>query len=226
MFTKLREIAPHISSMLEVTEIFKSIQGESTRAGMACTFVRLYGCNLSCHYCDTVYARHEGTPYTLEEIMQRVHTLGTGLVEITGGEPLLQEKTANLCTMLIDQGYTVLVETNGSQDISRIPSECIRIVDVKCPGSGMADSFCCDNIARLTQRDECKMVLSGKKDFDWALDFIYTHKLHEKCTILFSPNTSMVEPYKVAEWIIQSGAPVRLQLQLHTIIWGKHIRGV
>lgn len=206
--------------MLNICELFKSIQGESTHAGRVCAFVRLSGCNLNCSYCDTQYAFERGTPRHLDEIVRDVEGLECELVEITGGEPLLQDETPELCERLLSAGHTVLVETNGSLDITRLPRGCIRIVDIKCPGSGMEGSFLAGNIEALGGCDECKTVLCDKRDFEWALAFVRTHRLHEKCAVLFTPAHGMLEPRQLAEWILQSNAPVRLGLQLHKVIWG------
>ena len=193
---------------------------------MPCTFVRLSGCNLSCSYCDTKYALQEGIEYSIDEIIEKVGELNSSLVEITGGEPLLQEETPLLCRKFLNLGYTVLVETNGSLNIAMLPQDCIVIMDVKCPGSGSADSLYLDNISNLRKYDECKMVISGKDDFDWALQFTYDHNLHNKCTVIFSPNTKKVSPRELAEWILEANAPVRLGLQQHKVIWGENARGV
>ena len=211
---------------MKICEIYRSIQGESTRVGMPCTFVRLSGCNLSCSYCDTQYALQEGTEYTIDKIIERVKESDTSLVEITGGEPLLQEETPLLCRKLLSLGYTVLVETNGSLNIAILPQDCVVIMDVKCPGSGSADSLYLDNISNLRKHDECKMVISGKDDFDWALQFTSDNSLHSKCTVIFSPNIKKVSPRELAGWILEANAPVRLGLQLHKIIWGENVRGV
>ncbi len=212
--------------MIEICEIFRSIQGESTRAGKICSFVRLSGCNLRCRYCDTAYAWAPGEPHSVEKIVDRIGALGAELVTVTGGEPLRQAETPRLCAALKRAGHTVMVETNGSFDISALPASCIRIVDVKCPGSGEHGSFCIDNIKHLTARDECKFVLSSREDFDWALAFVKRHRLHKACEQLFSPNMHMAAPRALAAWILETDAPVRLAPQLHTIIWGTNVRGV
>lgn len=212
--------------MIKVCEIYKSIQGESSRAGMLCSFVRLSGCNLSCAYCDTSYALDEGEDMSVDEVFRAVGDLGCMLVEITGGEPLLQNETKRLCSLLLEAGYTVLVETNGSLDISALPRGCIRIVDVKCPGSGMEGSFFVGNCEHLDANDECKMVISSRKDFEWALDFVNKYGIPDRCQVVFSPNTDKTDPKDLAEWIIASNAPVRMGMQLHKIIWGGSVRGV
>ncbi len=212
--------------MIKVCEIFKSIQGESTYAGEICSFVRLSGCNLSCVYCDTKYASFEnGTDLTIEQIYSRVSELGTNLVEITGGEPLLQKNTANLCKLFLNNNYTVLVETNGSLDIDMLPAGCVRIVDVKCPGSGEGDSFLLSNLQRLEPHDEVKFVISGRTDFQWSIEFVKKYDLGTKSKILFSPCIGKIAPSDLAQWICEENAPVRLSLQIHKFIWGEK-RGV
>ena len=210
--------------MLKVIEFFKSIQGESTRAGMVCSFVRLSGCNLSCTYCDTKYAMDGGTEFTVDEVLTMVEDFGSNLVEITGGEPLLQQDTPVLCKRLMETGHTVLIETNGTQDISVLPEGCIRIMDIKCPGSGSSIFFQAENLHHLKPYDECKFVISDKDDFDWALQFVRTHHIYQKCTVLFSPNSKTLSPGDLAEWILDSNIPVRLGLQLHKIIWGLDVK--
>jgi 7-carboxy-7-deazaguanine synthase len=210
---------------MQVCEIFKSIQGESTHAGRVCSFVRLAGCNLRCAYCDTGYAQTEGEPRSVGEIVDEVRTHRTHLVEITGGEPLLQAETSALCSRFLDLGYTVLVETNGTKDIGAIPPPVIRIVDIKCPSSGHGGTFLEKNFSRLAAADECKFVISDKNDFHWALAIVYREALQEIVTVLFSPNITLLKPQDLAEWIIGENAPVRLGLQLHKFIWGDR-RGV
>jgi 7-carboxy-7-deazaguanine synthase len=213
--------------MLNVCELFKSIQGESSFAGTPCAFVRLSGCNLDCSYCDTSYARGpDGELYGVEALAEAVADMQCSLVEITGGEPLLQEETPLLCGRLLDKGFTVLVETNGSCDIRALPDGCVRIVDIKCPGSGMGDSFRQANVEALGARDECKFVLTGRDDFEWALAFVRRHELDRKCTVFFSPACGRLDPKLLAEWILEARAPVRLGLQLHKVIWGGEARGV
>lgn len=211
--------------MLRTCEVFKSIQGESSRAGMVCSFVRLTGCNLSCRYCDTVYAREEGTDRSIESILLEVKSHRTALVEITGGEPLLQPETPMLCRELVDAGYTVLVETNGTLDLSIVPPPVIRIVDIKGPSSGHAGSFLDANFGRLQSIDECKFVIADRADFDWSLDVVRGKDLDSIATVIFSPDMRMLAPRELAGWIVAENAPVRLGMQLHKIIWGD-ARGV
>jgi 7-carboxy-7-deazaguanine synthase len=211
--------------MLKVCEIFKSIQGESTRAGKVCSFVRLTGCNLQCRYCDTAYALTEGEELPLETVVRAVQEHRTHFVEMTGGEPLCQAETPILCRRFLELGYTVLVETNGTLDISLVPPPVIRIVDVKCPSSGHVGSFLQKNFSLLTSCDECKFVVSDKDDFFWALDVVHKENLHEIAAVIFSPNMKLLQPKDLAEWILEENAPVRLGMQLHKIIWGDK-RGV
>ena len=181
-----------MSDSLLVCELFKSIQGESTHAGRICVFVRLSGCNLFCSYCDTSYARYGGKIMTFEALLERIEAFSCDFVEITGGEPLLQQGTVAFVHQLLVLGKTVLIETNGSLDIGVLPDGCIRIVDVKCPSSGEEHSFLERNISRLRRSDELKFVLGTKEDFDWALAFIEYHDLPENQTVLFSPVTGKV----------------------------------
>lgn len=210
--------------MLSVCEIFRSIQGESTHAGCICSFVRLSGCNLSCSFCDTGYAFLEKDPMTIEQIVQRVRMLGTDLVEITGGEPLCQKETPELCLKLQQEKYTVMIETNGSLPIDVLPEGCIRIVDVKCPGSGYAGSFLMKNLEMLEPLDELKFVVSDRQDFEWAVQFLKSNEQIDN-TVIFSPVMNKIAPSDLAAWIIDANIPVRLGLQLHKIIWGDK-RGV
>ncbi len=205
--------------MLKVNEIFKSIQGESTYAGLPCTFVRLTGCNLRCNYCDTVYAYDNGADMGLENILADIELLGCKLVEVTGGEPLLQKETGNLISLLIKKGYRVLVETNGSLDISALPEGTVRVMDLKCPDSGMADKVDWKNIDRLRPDDEVKFVLCSRRDYDWAKDIIEKHGLTKRTKVLVGIAFGRLEPREVASWILEDGIDVRLQLQLHRYVW-------
>lgn len=203
--------------MLEVCEVFYSLQGESSFAGLPCVFIRLSGCNLRCTWCDTQYAFEAGTMMELEQILDEVGKYPTKLVEITGGEPLLQEQSINLMQKLLDQGSTVLLETNGSISLNKVPPQVIKIVDVKCPGSGHGDSFLKQNLAFLQPHDELKFVLADRADYIFALDFIKQNSLQGR-HLIFSPVTSSLKPETLAEWMLEDGASARLQLQLHRIL--------
>jgi len=211
--------------MLNVCEIFKSIQGESTYAGRVCSFVRFTGCNLRCVYCDTRYAFSEGVMQPLDMVINTLDELGCTLVELTGGEPLLQADLPQLCSALLARNYTVLVETNGSLPIDILPDRCIRIVDVKCPGSGQGESFLVKNIGLLRKADEVKFVISDRYDFSWACEFVNRYAVCEKATVLFSPCMGRIDSADLAAWIVDSNMPVRLGVQLHKMIWGDK-RGV
>ncbi|MBN2036003.1 MAG: radical SAM protein [Chitinispirillaceae bacterium] len=211
--------------MLNVCEIFKSIQGESYYAGTICSLVRLSGCNLRCRYCDTAYSWEQGEDVSIDKVTALVREHRTSQVEITGGEPLLQTDTPRLCQRFLDLNYTVLLETNGSLDISVIPSGVIRIVDIKCPSSGHDNCFLVKNYTHLRPADECKFVISDADDFSWALELVRRENLHETARITFSPNIKTLPPKDLAEWILSQNAPVRLGLQLHKVLWGE-TRGV
>lgn len=229
-----------------ITEIFKSIQGEGTRAGLPCIFVRLTGCNLRCTWCDTAYAFRGGTKMSVEEVISRVDELAgpTGgaagaltrvpLVELTGGEPLLQEEVYPLAEKLLAAGYTVMIETSGERFIGRLPQEVIKIVDVKCPDSGEADTFDMANLDALSAEDEVKFVLSTRRDYEFAREFTARHGLPARVKqVLFSPvfedpqgKWPGLEPRMLVEWILADGLPVRLGLQLHKFIWDPATKGV
>ena len=212
--------------MLEVCEIFRSIQGESTHAGRVCVFVRLSGCNLSCTWCDTVYAETERQAMTVDAVVETVRGFGTTLVELTGGEPLLQADAVELCARLCDAGYTVLVETNGSQSIAGLDERVRRIVDVKTPGSGCGTSFLMTNLPLIAPGDELKFVCGGRDDVEWSLAFVREHSLCDIATVIFSPVMGICDPADLAAWILGSGEDrIRLGLQLHKVIWGD-ARGV
>jgi 7-carboxy-7-deazaguanine synthase len=213
---------------MQVTEIFRSIQGESTYAGLPCTFVRLTACNLRCVWCDTEYSFYGGTKMTLEEVMQRVHSLGGRLVEITGGEPLLQEEVYPLMGRLLSEGYTVMLETSGERVIARVPREVIKIVDVKCPDSGEGDTFQLENLEHLAPHDQIKFVLGSRRDYEFARDFTRQHKLSDRAAaVIFSPAHGKVDLPAMAKWMIEDGLEkVRFGSQLHKIIWGAEARGV
>ncbi len=212
--------------MLKINEIFYSIQGESTYAGFPCVFIRFTGCNLRCKYCDTPYAYEHGEYFSIEEILKQSDRFNSELVEITGGEPLLQKETERLGEKLIELNKTVLLETNGTLDIRPLKSPIVRIVDVKCPGSGEVDKFFMPNLDDLRRTDNLKFVISNKQDFDWAIDFVNKHSLTEKVPVIFQPAFEILQPANLAEWILEKSLPIRLQIQLHKVIWGKNIRGV
>ena len=229
-----------------ITEIFTSIQGEGTRAGRPCIFVRLTGCNLRCTWCDTAYAFHGGTKMSVEEVLRRVEELAgreaaaagappaIPLVEITGGEPLLQEEVYPLAEQLLAAGYTVLVETSGERFIGRLPRRVLRIVDVKCPDSGEPGTFDPQNLEALAAQDEVKFVISTRRDYEFARDFIRQHRLVERVhEVFFSPVAEDpagkwpgLSARTLTEWILQDRLPVRLGLQLHKFIWDPATKGV
>jgi len=229
-----------------ITEIFKAIQGEGTRAGLPCVFVRLTGCNLRCTWCDTAYAFHGGKKMSVDEVMARVNELagrsaghaGTNavvpLVELTGGEPLLQEEIYPLAEKLVAAVYTVMIETSGEKFVGRLPREVIKIVDVKCPHSGEADTFEMKNLEAVGENDEIKFVISSRKDYEFAREFTREHRLDEKVKqVLFSPvfddpegKWKGLEPRQLVEWMLEDGLPVRLGLQLHKFVWHPATKGV
>ena len=217
---------------VRVTEIFHSIQGESTWAGLPCTFVRLTGCPLRCVWCDTAYAFHGGTRMSIAEVVETVAAERCRLVEITGGEPLVQPGAATLATRLLDDGYTVLVETSGAVDVSVLDDRVHTIMDLKCPGSGEADRNLWANLDHLSERDEVKFVVSGRDDFEWAADVIRRHGLDERVragtlgALLVSPVWGLEETEELAASILASRLPVRFQTQLHKHIWGPERAGV
>jgi 7-carboxy-7-deazaguanine synthase len=212
--------------MLTINEIFHSIQGESTRAGEPCVFVRLTACDLRCSWCDTPYAFHEGTKRSIDEVMAEVEQYSCPLIEITGGEPLLQDDVYPLMEQLLDAGHTVMLETGGHRSIANVPSKVIKIVDVKCPGSGEADKNDWDNLARLESHDEVKFVIKDRTDYDFALDVLRRHDLSRAGAILFSPVHGVLDPKTLSEWMLADRTPARLQMQLHKIIWTPATRGV
>lgn len=213
--------------MLRVNEIFYSLQGESTRAGMPCVFIRLTGCNLHCAWCDTAYARDEGEYMPAQDILARARPYPCRLVEITGGEPLLQQDTPELARLLLDCGYTVLVETNGSQNIALLDDRCTRIMDIKCPSSGESRSNDFANLDRLTDRDEVKFVIGSREDYVFAKQCLARLPAWFKIkNVHFSPLHAIVPPSLLAGWMLEDGVGARLSLQLHKIIWPDAARGV
>jgi len=225
-----------------ITEIFKSIQGEGTRAGLPCIFIRLTGCNLRCTWCDTAYAFYGGSKHSIGDVIAQVDELSGGnsgatqvrLVEITGGEPLLQSETPELAEKLHAAGYEVMIETSGERFVGALPRDVIKVVDVKCPDSGEADSFNMSNLEALTSNDEVKFVISTRRDYEFARDFTARHDLARRVRqVLFSPvfrdpagSWEGLSAARLAEWILADGLPVRLGLQLHKFIWDPVMKGV
>lgn len=222
-----------------ITEIFKSIQGEGSRAGLPCIFVRLTGCNLRCTWCDTTYAFHGGQKMSVEEVVERVEALrgsavGGPLVELTGGEPLLQPDIYPLADRLLAAGYVVLIETSGERFVGQLPKALIKIVDIKCPDSGEPETFDGRNLEELTNRDEVKFVVSSRRDYEFARDFMREHSLAGRVKeVLFSPvhedpggKWKGLEPRQLVEWMLEDGVEARLGLQLHKIVWDPALRGV
>jgi 7-carboxy-7-deazaguanine synthase len=213
--------------MLTINEIFHSIQGESTHSGRPCVFVRLTACDLRCTWCDTPYAFTEGSKMSVEEIAAKVEGFGCDLVELTGGEPLLQKDVYPLMRRLLDTGRTVMIETGGHLSIDKVPAEVIRIVDVKCPGSGEAGRNHWENLGLLSPHDEVKFVIRDRVDYEYARDVVSKYDLAPRtAAVLFSPVHGALASKDLAEWILQDRLPVRLQLQAHKYIWGADVRGV
>jgi len=227
---------------MQVTEIYKSLQGESTHAGLPCVFVRLTGCNLRCSWCDSEFSFYGGRKMTPEEVLGEIARLSPngGLIEITGGEPMLQEREIILLMeQLLDADYQVLLETSGERPLARVPKQVIKIVDVKCPHSGEPDTFNLENLNALRSHDELKFVLSDRTDYEFARDFVLNHGLAERVhAVLFSPafektasgsrDTShcQLDPQRLAQWILDDNIPARLSLQIHKLIWDPAAKGV
>jgi 7-carboxy-7-deazaguanine synthase len=211
---------------MRVTEIFHSIQGESSFVGQPCVFIRLTGCPLRCAWCDTEYAFYGGNEQFMEDILGKVESYGCRLVEITGGEPLAQSDAFPLITQLCERGYDVLIETSGAIDTAAVDTRAHVILDVKCPGSGMSDRMHWPNLDRLTMKDEAKFVLADRADYEWARQVLERHELATRCTVLMSPVFGSLDPRQLAEWVLADRLPVRLQLQLHKLIWAPDMRGV
>ena len=209
-----------IEPTLKITEIFKSIQGESTRAGLPCAFVRLTGCSLRCVWCDTAYAFHGGGQMTVDDAAARALAFGTELVEITGGEPLEQDAVYPLMDRLLAADRTVLLETGGHVPLDRVDPRVVKVVDVKAPGSGMAHANLPENLEMLGDRDELKFVLASRADFDWALELVTRRDLDRGRVVTFSPAWNDLPAADLAAWVRDSGRPIRLGLQLHKILWG------
>ena len=216
-----------MSNALVVNEIYQTISGEGTTMGLPCTIIRLTGCNLRCKWCDTTYAYFEGKRYCVDEIISQVNAAGLELVLVTGGEPLIQSATPMLLEKLCDAGYKVLLETNGSRDISDLPERVIICMDVKCPGSGQADSLRWENFDYIKSQDEVKFVLTDRNDYEYARKIIQDANLIERCNVIFSPAWAvhqshkrwLIEPGEIVKWILADNLNVRLSLQIHKIIW-------
>ena len=213
---------------LKVNEIFYSLQGESSYAGRPCVFIRLTGCNLRCSYCDTRYAYDEGRDMELPLILDQVFSCHCPLVEITGGEPLMQADTPPLIRLLLEKHFTVLMETNGSRDIQTVDDRCIKIVDLKCPSSGMEKRNDLENLRRLSPGDELKFVIGDRPDFEFARQILAAHKnsIPERTPVHFSPVFGELEPKRLAQWILDERLEIRLQLPLHKLLWDPNQRGV
>jgi len=212
--------------MLTVNEIFHSIQGESTRAGQPCVFVRLTACDLRCTWCDTPYAFHEGRSMSIDEVVTAVDEYGCPLVEITGGEPLLQDEVYPLMERLLDGGRTVMLETGGHRPIDRVPAAVVKIVDVKCPGSGESGRNCWANLDALAPHDEVKFVIADRADYEFARDVVRTKLAGRQGAVLFSPVHGALDPKTLSEWVLADRLTVHVQLQIHKIIWTPDTRGV
>lgn len=212
--------------MIKINEIFYSIQGESTYAGLPCVFIRLTYCNLRCTYCDTEYAFYEGTDFTIEQILNEISKYNCKLIEVTGGEPLMQDESHQLMTTLCDAGYTVLLETGGSLPIDKVDPRVKIIMDLKTPSSGMMKKNKYDNIQLLKSTDEVKFVIGSRDDYEWAVDVLDTYKLTDKCTVLFSTVFDKLNIRELAEWILKDNLKVRFQLQMHKFIWEPDRKGV
>ena len=212
--------------MVRINEIFHSIQGESTHAGRPCVFVRLTGCNLRCVWCDTAHAFHDGAPMTVEEVLARVASYRCRLVEITGGEPLLQPGAITLMSALLSGGYEVLLETGGSLPIEIVPEGVSRIVDVKCPGSGESHRNRWENVDALRSGDELKFVIADRADYEWAAEQVRSRRLQERAPILFSAVHDQLPSGALARWVLDDRLPVRVQIQMHKILWPGVPQGV
>jgi 7-carboxy-7-deazaguanine synthase len=213
--------------MLTVNEVFYSIQGESTYAGRPCAFVRLTACDLRCSWCDTAHAFSGGDKRSVEDVVQSVTSYHCPLVEITGGEPLLQEDVYPLMERLLDEGLTVLLETGGHISLAKVPAGVIRVMDVKCPGSGEASKMDWDNIDRLAPTDQVKFVIKDRGDYEYAREALRRYELDRRCTaVLFSPVHGVLDPRHLSGWVLEDELPVRVQLQVHKYVWGAQARGV
>ena len=211
--------------MLKVNEIFYSLQGESSQSGRPCTFIRLAGCNLRCSYCDTGYAYENGIEMSVDQVVRTVAKYDCPLVLVTGGEPLIQDEVVDLMDRLLELEYLVMLETNGSRDIKSVPEGVMVVLDMKCPGSGEMDNNLYSNIDYLGPMDNCKFVLTDRRDYEWASDVIFDYNINELCEVLMSPVFGSLNPRTLAEWILKDHMPVRLQLQMHKVLWGGEVEG-
>ncbi len=208
------------SPQLRITEIFFSLQGESTRVGLPTVFIRLTGCPLRCGYCDTAYAFTGGEQQSIAAILSEVAQYQTQYITVTGGEPLAQKACLTLLSTLCDRGYSVSLETSGALDVSKVNARVSKIMDIKTPGSGEVEKNCWENLDYLTPQDELKFVLCDEQDYKWACEMVIKRRLASICTVLFSPVHNTLNPTKLAEWVLRDQIPVRIQLQLHKILWG------
>ena len=211
---------------LKINEIYYSVQGESTHAGRPCIFIRLTYCNLRCTYCDSEYTFYEGKDMEITHIMNEIKQWDCNLVEVTGGEPLFQDKCINLLNELVNSNYEVMLETGGSLSISDVPKKVIKIVDFKCPSSTMEKKNLWSIVEDLQPHDEVKFVIGNREDFDWARDRIIEYSLDKICTLLFSPTFEKIDPQLMVEWILAENLPVRMQMQMHKMIWSPDKQGV
>ena len=211
---------------LKINEIYYSVQGESTHAGRPCIFIRLTYCNLRCSYCDTEYAFYDGKDMEITDIMSEIKQWDCNLVEVTGGEPLFQDECIDLLNELVNSNYEVMLETGGSLSISDVPKEVIKIVDFKCPSSAMEKKNLWSIVDDLQGHDEVKFVIGNREDFDWAKDRIAEYSLDKICTLLFSPTFEKIDPQLIVEWILVENLPVRMQMQMHKMIWSPAEKGV
>ena len=211
---------------LKINEIYYSVQGESTHAGRPCIFIRLTFCNLRCSYCDTEYAFYDGKNMEITDIMSEIKRWDCNLVEVTGGEPLFQDECIDLLNELVNSNYEVMLETGGSLSISDVPKKVVKIVDFKCPSSGMVKKNLWSIVDDLQAHDEVKFVIGNREDFDWAKDRITEYSLDKICTLLFSPTFGEIDPQQIVEWILADNLPVRMQMQMHKMIWSPEEKGV
>jgi 7-carboxy-7-deazaguanine synthase len=223
---RLRPLEGAPKDGLVLHEVYASVQGESSYSGLPCTFVRTTACNLRCTWCDTPHAFTEGRPWSMDEVLAEIERLGLRLVEITGGEPLLQPNVLVLMRALCDRGYTVLLETSGSLDVAPVDERVIKILDLKAPGSGEEGANLYANLEHLTRKDELKFVLADRADYEWAKKQLEQHRLAERCQVLMSTVFGRLPPRDLAAWIVADRLPVRMQLQAHKYIWDAKARGV